>query len=174
MTNTVLSSTFFLTVLLIVGLIFFLRASVKERIEQIQLISSLSEESLYTQLQQYFDQRAYKLVDVDKSKNLVKFQGNVRPSWFLAIFLSFLAACGFLCLGLVLSLISSSLNAFVLVLPLFAPLTGVFYWQKAGRVEQVLLKIEPNQEQPQQTLITVRGHRDELSEMQKFLPLQTT
>jgi len=173
-TNTVLSSTFFLTVLLIVGLIFFLRASVKERIEQIQLISSLSEESLYTHLQQYFDHRAYKLVDVDKSKNLVKFQGNVRPSWFLAIFLSFLAACGFLCLGLVLSLISSSLNAFVLVLPLFAPLTGVFYWQKAGRVEQVLLKIEPNQEQPQQTLITVRGHRDELSEMQKFLSLQTT
>lgn len=170
MTTTVISSTFFLTVLLIVGLIFFIRASVKARIEQIELISSLSSDSLSSKLQEYFDKRAYKLVEVDKSRNVVKFQGSVRPSWFLAIFLSFLAACGFLCLGLVLSLLFTSLNALVFLLPLLAPLTGVFYWQKAGRVEEVLLKIEPKLDLPNQTLITVRGHRDELSEIQKFFP----
>jgi uncharacterized membrane protein len=103
--TAVLSSTFLLTLLLAVGLLFFIRASVKDRIQQVQLIAEEPEESLLSRLQQYFDQRAYRVAAVDAATNQVIFQGFVRPSWFLAIFLTVLAACGILCLSLVLSML---------------------------------------------------------------------
>lgn len=185
MNTTVISSTFFLTLLLMVGLFFFIRASVKDRTQQIQFLSPGGEDSLLPQLQQYFSQRAYQVSAVDKEKNLVQFQGNVRPSLFLAIFLSFLSACGLLCLGFVLSLLYPSLAVLVVILPFLAPFAGVFYWKKAGRVENVFLKFEATERQPPSntfkgdlltqstpTLITVTGHRDELMELQKFLDFQ--
>ena len=103
MDTTILSSTFLLTLLLAVGLFFFIRASVKDRTQQVQLIASEPEESLLARLQHYFEQRAYRVADVDAATRQVIFQGFVRPSWFLAIFLTVLAACGILCLSLVLS-----------------------------------------------------------------------
>ena len=93
MNTTILSSTLLLTLLLAVGLFFFIRASVKDRTEQVKLIAEQPEESLLTQLQEYFDQRAYRIDSVDAATNHVTFSGFVRPSWFLAIFLTLLAAC---------------------------------------------------------------------------------
>ncbi|NEQ63648.1 MAG: cofactor assembly of complex C subunit B, partial [Moorea sp. SIO4A1] len=104
MNTTILASTLWLTLLLAVGLFFFIRASVKDRIQQVKLASPETEESLLNQLKQYFYQRAYQVAAVDAATNQVTFQGIVRPSWFLAIFLTVLAACGILCLSLVLSI----------------------------------------------------------------------
>ncbi len=159
-----------------VGLFFFIRASVKDRTQQVKLIAEEPEESLLGQLQEYFDQRAYRVAAVDPAQNQVTFEGFVRPSWFLAIFLTLLAASGLLCFALVLSLLYPSLSNLFLTLILLAPAAGVFYWKKAGRLEQVGLKVEalPDREKGGQSLITVTAHRDELLQLQQALPLKPT
>jgi hypothetical protein len=174
--TTILSSTFLLTLLLAVGLFFFIRASVKDRTQQVQLIAPEPEESLLVRLQQYFEQRAYRIADVDAASHQVIFQGFVRPSWFLAIFLTVLAACGIGCLSLVLSLLYPKFATIFPGLVLLAPTAGVFYWKKAGRSEQVALKVEAvtTPEAGMQSLITVTAHRDELIELQQALQLKAS
>lgn len=173
MNTTILSSTFFLTLLLAVGLFFFIRASIKDRTEQVKLIVSEPEESLLERLQQYFDERAYRIAALDRTTGEVTFQGFVQPSWFLAIFLTVLAACAILCFSLVLSLLYPTFAKLFLGLILLSPAAGVFYWRGAGRNEQVLLKVEPlpNRERDAQSLITVTAHRDELEQLQQTLKL---
>jgi len=57
-------------------------------------------------------------------------------------------------------------------LVLLSPLAGIFYWKKAGRSEQVSLKLEAESGSETKSLITVRAHRDELAAMQKALDLK--
>lgn len=85
------------------GLFFFIRASAKDRTERIKLTSRESIDQLLSQLQVYFTQRAYHISSVDLQHQTVTFEGFVSPSWFLAIFLSGLAAIGLFCFSLVLS-----------------------------------------------------------------------
>ncbi|MFB2876608.1 MULTISPECIES: cofactor assembly of complex C subunit B [Floridanema] len=175
MSTTILSSTLLLTVLLAIGLFFFIRASVKDRTQVIQLMSTEPTDSLLAQLQQYFTQRSYKVVAIDATQNQVTFAGFVRPSWFLAVFLTFLAAIGILCLVLVLSFLFPQIGLLFLGLELLSPIAGMFYWQKAGRQEQVSLKLESaatESTQETQNLITVTGHRDELSVLRETLGWQ--
>lgn len=176
MDTTILSSTFLLTLLLAVGLFFFIRASVKDRTQQVQLITSEPEASLLARLQNYFEQRAYRVADVDAATHQVTFQGFVRPSWFLAIFLTVLAACGILCLSLVLSFLYPKFASIFSGLVLLAPAAGVFYWKKAGRSEQVALKVEAiaTPDVGTQSLITITAHRDELIELQQALQLKAS
>ncbi|NEO41947.1 MAG: cofactor assembly of complex C subunit B [Moorea sp. SIOASIH] len=174
MNTTILASTLLLTLLLAVGLFFFIRASVKDRIQQVKLASPETEESLLNQLKQYFDQRAYQVAAVDAATNQVTFQGIVRPSWFLAIFLTVLAACGIVCLSLVLSILFPTLTKVFLGLVALAPAAGLFYWKKAERLEQVSLKLESASTQAagEQSLVIVTGHRDELIQLQQSLKLK--
>lgn len=173
----VLSSTFFLTILLLIGLFFFIRASVKDRTREIQFIANLPETSLLPKVKDYFLQRAYKVKSLDPDQEEVTLEGFVQPSWFLAIFLSFLAGTGLLCISLVLFLYFSEMSyrSLFFFLTALAPLAGVFYWKKAGRVEQVSVKLEtpesPSTEEPMST-VTVKAHRDELIQLQRALPLQ--
>lgn len=175
MISTTISSTLLLTILLSVGLFFFIKASVKDRTEAVRLSSEQPQESLVPQLQEYFTGRSYRVAAVDAAKGQVTFQGFVRPSWFLAIFLTLLAAIGILSLVLVLSMLFPKLETAFLGLELLSPIAGLFYWRKAGRQEQVSLKFEElSSSDPQTTksLITVTGHRDELAALQQALPLQ--
>lgn len=174
MSTSVIPSTFFLTLLMAIGLIFFIRASVKDRTQVITLASEQSEASLLTRLRQYFDQRAYRVVSLDAAKNEVIFEGTVRPSLFLAGFLTLLAAVGALCLVLMLSYLVSDLSNVWLGLLLLPPLAGVFYWRGAKRSEQVSLRVEsmPNTNSETKSLITVKAHRDELAELQRILGLK--
>lgn len=135
-----------------------------------QLISQEPIDSLLAQLQQYFTQRSYKVVALDAAQNQVTFAGFVRPSWFLAVFLTLLAALGILCLVLVLSFLFPQVSLLFFALELLSPVAGIFYWQKAGRQEQVSLKLESTQET--ENLITVTGHRDELSVLRETLGWQ--
>ncbi|MBW4422071.1 MAG: cofactor assembly of complex C subunit B [Myxacorys californica WJT36-NPBG1] len=185
MNDSVIASTLVLTVLLMVGLFFFIRASTKDRIQQVRLISKQTEESLLNQLRQYFGERAYHVAAIDAATNQVTFEGKVRPSLFLAIFLSLLAAIGMLCLVLVISMVLPSGSAFWLSLLLLSPLAGVFYWRGAGRIEQVSLKVEPiepelsfssspSSDESAKSVIIVRAHRDELAELQRTLSLSAS
>ncbi len=167
-----LSSPFLLTVLMFIGLVFFIRASTKDRTQVVQLIAPCSEESLLTQLQEYFDHRAYRVTAIDAAANQVTFEGRVRPSVFLTILLTLMAAVGALCLALVLSMLVPLSLVGGLSFLLLAPLAGWFYWRSAGRSEQVSLKVEAGSDAAASTsLITVTAHRDELAELQRALGL---
>lgn len=166
------SSTLLLTSLLAVGLFFFIRASVKERTQEIRLVLEQPQETLMAQLQRYMQERSYQVAKVDAEQNQVTFEGFVRPSVFLAIFLTVLAAAGILCLALVLSLLFPSLGGIFLGLVLLSPAAGAFYWKRAGRREQVLLKVEAiDSESKSQSQLIAIAHRDELIELRKALKL---
>lgn len=170
----IISSTLLLTILVTIGLLFFIRGSVRDRTEQAQLVTGEQEDSLLPKLNQYFQQRAYKVISVDTDSNRVTFEGFVRPSWFLAIFLTVLAAIGFFCIALVLSVLYPSTGNMILGLVVFSPLAGVFYWRGAGRVERVLLQVETIEQGENQgnSLLTVTAHRDELTQLTQALSLK--
>lgn len=173
MDTPILPSTFLLTLLLSVGLFFFIRASTKDRIETAQLISEQDEAALMPRVREYFHLRSYRVAAIDREQNQVTFEGFVKPSWFLAVFLTLLAAIGIVCLLLVLSLIIPSFSTLFLWLVLLSPLSGLFYWKKSGRLEKVSLKLEatPNQQHFSSKII-VTAHRDELAQLQRALQLQ--
>lgn len=174
MNPPIISSTFLLTLLMIVGLVFFIRASVKDRTEQLEFVSEEPEASLLDRLEKHFTERSYRVAAVDPDKHQVKFEGFVSPSWFMAIFLSFLAVMGTLCLALVLSMLFPNVGNLFLSLLLLAPLAGIFYWQKAGRLEQVLLTIEAKDRGNNNQYhhhVRVSAHRDELTVLREALQL---
>ncbi|MFH7024497.1 MAG: cofactor assembly of complex C subunit B [Heteroscytonema crispum UTEX LB 1556] len=173
MDTAILPSTLLLTLLLMVGLFFFIRASTKDRTQIAQLVWDQDEATLMPRLKEYFVARSYRVAAVDSQQNQVTFEGLVRPSWFLAVFLTLLAAAGFLCLSLVLMLLFPNLGKVFLGMLLLSPLSSVFYWKKARRLEKVLLKVETTEsEQKSPTRITVTAHRDELIELQRALQLK--
>ncbi len=167
MNNSVLTSTLILTVLSSIGLVFFIRASVKARIQQLQLVAPSPETDLLDQLQTHLQSRAYKITQVTPTENQITFEGFVQPSWVLAILLTLLAAGGSLGMGLTLSLLFPSYGSIFFWLVLIAPLAGIFYWQKAGRSEQVSLKLDLSEVPEKPSIVTLTGHRDELTEIKK-------
>ncbi|MEA5570476.1 cofactor assembly of complex C subunit B [Calothrix sp. UHCC 0171] len=173
MDNAVLPSTLLLTLLLIVGQVFFIRASTKDRTEKAQLVSTQEETILLPLIKEYFQSRYYRVAEVDPEQNQVTFEGFVRPSLFLAAFLTLLAFVGCLCLALVLSQLLPNFGFASLGLLLLSPLSGLFYWKKAGRLEKVVLKVESSASNPDfSSCITVVAHRDELNELQQALQLK--
>jgi hypothetical protein len=173
MDTVILPSTLLLTLLLAVGLLFFVRASTKERLQKQEFSSEQDETTLMNQLQAYFQARSYRVAAVDREQNQVTFEGFVQPSWFLAVFLTILTAIGLLCLSLVLSSLFPSLMQLFLGIIVLSPVSGLFYWKKAGKLEKVLLRLTPNQSQSGSlSKITVVAHRDELIELQRTLQLK--
>lgn len=173
----VLGSTVFLTILLSVGLFFFIRASVKDRTQVITLTAEGEQPTVLEQLQTYFVERSYRLAAIDAASNQVTYEGFVRPSLPLAIFLSVLAGIGMLCLALVLALLFPDAATILPLLGLLGPLAGFFYWKQAGRVETVALQVESlmSDNDAPLNLVKVTAHRDELLELQrslKFLPYE--
>lgn len=166
---------------MMVGLFFFIRASVKDRTKQIQLIPEESADILIKKLQEYFEARAYQLTVVDPETKQIEFKGYVQPSLFLAVLLSFLAIVGLSCLTLVLLLLFPNFNQLCWLLLLLAPVAGVFYWQKAGRWEKILLQVISSNDHPSRTprgdrphshLVTITAHRDELIQLQENLAVE--
>jgi len=172
MSISLVSSALIPTLLLFVGLFFFIKASVKDRTEKITLYSA--SDQMLTQLEEYFTQRAYHVTARDSTHNRLIFEGFVRPSLFLAIFLTLLAALGLCCGSLLFSIVFPQWNFVWFGLVLLSPIAGIFYWQKAGRTEQVSLVIETQPDAESQHLhssISITAHRDELAQLQKVFPL---
>lgn len=155
---------------MMIGLFFFIRASVKDRTKQIQLVPSQSEDTTIETLRKYFEGRSYQLTAIDPQQKQVEFKGFVQPSLFLAILLSLLAFVGFSCLVLVLFLLFPEMSQLFWFLVLIAPLAGVFYWRKAGRWEKILLQVVSKTDGP--NLVTVTAHRDELIQLQENLSVR--
>lgn len=169
--NTVLVSSASLTFLLAIGLMFFIKASVKDRIEKISFTITEPEEAFLVKLDRYLVDRAYKLVDISDNTG-VTYEGLVAPSWFMAIFLTSLAAGGFLCLGLVLNYVFTS--NLCLGLAVLAPLAGIFYWKKSERLEQIVFVATEKfpKEQANGSMFSLTGHRDELKILERSLKIQ--
>ncbi len=173
MSFPVLPSTFFLTLLLLIGLFFFIRASTKDRTEVAQLIADQPQEPVLEKLQSYFTARAYKLISIDAEKNLVTFEGFVRPSAFLAVFLSALTAVGLSCIALVLMFQFPNASYFPFGLVAVSPVAGIFYWKRSARLEQVSLRVDSIEDSVEEkTEVIVTAHRDEVIQLQRSLGLQ--
>ncbi len=168
---------------MVIGLVFFIRASTKDRIEVAQFGSTQAAEPLQRAVMDYFQSRAYRQIETvledAGSRNqtvaaltdeaAVTVAGLVSPSWFLAIFLSTLAAVGFACLALVVVTLSPSWGWLMFGLVAASPLAGVFYWRKSSRPEKVVFRIEPEETEKFASKLTIRGHRDELAELRNAL-----
>lgn len=162
MTETVIYSTLFLTLLMMVGLFFFIRASTKDRTEVLILDSPAAPNTTLDALTVYFEQRAYQVQTRQANPDHILLKGQVRPSWFLALFLSSLAAVGGLCFALVLSSLFPGIGLAFGGLVLIAPAAGWFYWQRAGREERITLETTSTDTETSKPQITVTAHRDEL------------
>lgn len=174
--DPVLSSTFLLTLLLLVGLAFFLRASVKDRTELAEFVDSREQIALLEQLQQYFETRAYRVIAVEPDQSRIRLEGVVNASVFLAVFLSLLAAVGLGCIALVLALTFPQVGWGFAVLVGVAPGAGLFYWRGAVRPEAVSFQVlsDDDREAAGGTRLRVSAHRDELIALQSQLGLKRT
>jgi hypothetical protein len=173
MDTAILPSTLLLTLLMLVGLVFFIRASTKDRIETAQLVSQQNEAVFMSGLKDYFQQRGYRVAAIDSERNQVTFEGFVQPSVFLALFLTLLAAIGLLCLTLVILQLFPNLSITFAAIVLISPLSGLFYWKKSGRIEKVSLFVKSTAgKQSSPSKITVVAHRDELAQLQNSLNLE--
>jgi hypothetical protein len=162
--SPVVSSTLFLTLLLFIGLFFFVKASVKDRFQSAIYPFDQAEETVLVKLGEYFQQRAYRVAAVAPDAAQITLEGTVRPSLFLASLLSLMVAIGLVCLGLVLSIVLPQFGWSGLGLVILTPLATWFYWQKAQRVETIRLQVmeDPKSATTESCRISVAGHRDEL------------
>ena len=168
-------STLFLTGLMVIGLVFFIRASTKDRIEMMRFGAKQPAEALEPALMRYFQSRAFRLAseadgieptlqaETSEATTLV---GIVSPSLFLAVFLSALAAVGLACLGLIMATLFPAWGKFLLGLVLLSPLAGVFYWRKSSRPETIIFRVDSESERDFLSKLTIKGHRDEIADLQ--------
>lgn len=193
MQTAVIPSTLLLTLLMCVGLFFFIRASVKDRTEEVTWPVDWPEETLRDRLRTYFANRAYRVAAIDADRDAVTFEGFVRPSLGLAAFLSTLAAVGLTCLAAIPMMVVPGLGPLPLALVLLAPVAGWFYWKNAGRIEQVCIRLDDPAESDgaagaetegdwtegdragkddNTRHLTAIAHRDELAAMERALSLR--
>ena len=158
-------STFVLTILLAIGLGFFLRAASKDRTTVVDIVSSLPPVEVLAGISTWLEERGWKSSGGDPDERILRFNGEVSYSRLLAIFLSVLCGLGGACLGLVLSLVFPGLGWWPLCFALIAPFAGVFYRQRAFREECVELKLLKVSDGSYSTY-RIRAHRDELIAME--------
>jgi hypothetical protein len=176
--NFTLPSTFGLACLLFIGLVFFIRASTKDRTEVVVYCSDLDDVELITSLQRHFSKRAYRVTGVDEALGEISLAGTVGASKFLAIFLGVLAGIGLFCLGLILTIALPQLGYTPYLLILLAPAASWFYWQGATREETVKFRLLPTETTVEEndvtspTRLTVSAHRDELAVLESQVPLK--
>ncbi len=164
--QNVFSSTLLLTFLLAVGLVFFLRAASKDRTTVIDVFSPLPPLVLLNGISVWLEDRGWKNEGGDPDKQLLRFNGNVASSPFMAVFLSVLGGLGSGCLGLVLSQLFPQLGWWPLLLALIgSPMAGIIYKKRSSRIEFLELKLLQAEEN-QPSVLRLRAHRDELIAME--------
>lgn len=159
-----LSSSLILTLLLLVGLIFFLRAAVKDRTTEMLLQHPhWQQEEVLAAVSKYLFQRSFRVVAVSPDQELVTLSGQVVPSVGLMLLLMLLAAVGFSCLSLVLGILFPDWQNLAWTPLLAVPGVGLFYWRGATRSEQVTIGWRsPNH-------LWIKAHKDEIRILQAEL-----
>ena len=175
--NYPLNSTLFLTILLTIGLFFFLKASSKDRTTIIDISSSKKPLEVLNEVCNWLKMRGWQQIKVNSDKKTLTFKGQVISSKSLAIFLSILGGLGSCALGLVLVQMYPILNWWPILLGLIGgPLSGFVYFKNSQREEIFELKLI-NENELKFTQLRLRAHRDELiafeNELKVKLELQT-
>ena len=163
-----LGSTLLLTLLLAIGLVFFLRAASKDRTTVVEVHSPRPALEVLDGLREWLLARGWQAEGGDPEQRLLRFRGQVQASIPLAVLLSLLAAVGAGCLGLVLRQLLPPLQGWPLLLVLLGPLAGVLYRRRAARSELLELRLTSDDQQSGSSL-KVRAHRDELIAMEQEL-----
>ena len=164
-----LNSTLLLTILLAIGLFFFLRASSKDRTTTVEISSSQKPVMVLNCLYQWLNLRGWKQTGGDFEQRILIFKGQVISSKFLAIFLCILGGFGSCALGLVIIQIYPKFGWWPILLGLIGgPMSGMFYFKKSAREEKFELRLI-NENDNDSTLMRLRAHRDELISLENEL-----
>jgi hypothetical protein len=95
-------SILLLTILLAIGLVFFLRAASKDRTTVVDITSPQSPLAVLEGISSWLEQRGWNRDGGDAERQVLRFQGQVASSQPLAVLLSILGSIGSACFGLVL------------------------------------------------------------------------
>ena len=164
-----LNSTLLLTILLAIGLFFFLRASSKDRTTVVEITSSQKPVEVLNVMYEWLNLRGWKQTGGNFDQRILTFKGQVVSSKLLAIFLSLLGGFGSCALGLVIIQIYPNLGWWPIFLGLIGgPLSGMVYFKKSAREEKFELRLI-NENQNDSTFMRLRAHRDELISLENEL-----
>ena len=165
-----LNSTLLLTILLGIGLFFFLRASSKDRTTIVEITSSQKPLEVLNVMCEWLNLRGWKQTGGDFDQRILIFKGEVLSSKLLAIFLSLLGGFGSCALGLVIIQIYPILGWWPILLGLIGgPLSGILYFRKSSREEKFELRLISDEENEEITSMRLRAHRDELISLENEL-----
>ncbi len=154
-------STLLLTVLLAIGLVFFLRAASKDRTTVVDVSSPQAPIAVLDGLSSWLEDRGWIRDGGDVERQVLRFRGQVTSSTPLAVLLSVLAAIGGSCFGLVLRQLSPELSWWPLMLIGLGPVAGWIYRRRAARTETLELQLL-NESDVAGSQLRLRAHRDEL------------
>ncbi len=156
------SSVLLLTILLAIGLVFFLRAASKDRTTVVDVSSPLPPLEVLNGISDWLEKRGWKSDGGDAERKVLRYQGQVASSRFLAILLSMYGGLGSACLGLVIRQLYPSLGWWPLMLVIVGgPLAGLIYSKRSARIESFEFRLMSSDETLNSTL-RIRAHRDEL------------
>ena len=165
-----LNSTLLLTILLSIGLFFFLRASSKDRTTVVEITSSQQPVEVLNVMYEWLNLRGWKQTGGNFDQRILIFKGQVTSSKLLAIFLSLLGGFGSCALGLVIIQIYPGLGWWPILLGFVGgPLSGIIYYKKSAREEKFELRLLSNGDNEEMTLMRLRAHRDELISLENEL-----
>ena len=165
-----LNSTLILTILLAIGLFFFLRASSKDRTTVVEITSSQKPVEVLNVMCEWLNLRGWKQIGGDFDQRILIFQGQVVSSKLLAIFLGILGGFGSCALGLVIIQIYPILGWWPILLGFIGgPASGIVYLRKSAREEKFELRLISKDENEKMTLMRLRAHRDELISLENEL-----
>ena len=160
------SSVLLLTLLLVIGLVFFLRAASKDRTTVVEVHSSMPPLEVLNAVSLWLEQRGWRSDGGDADRKLLCFQGSVASSTTLAVLLSIFGGLGSACLGLVIRQLYPILDWWPLLLAIVGgPLAGFVYQRRAARIESFELRLLSSAES-QNSVLRIRAHRDELIAME--------
>ena len=154
-------STFILTILLAIGLAFFIRAASKDRTTVVNISSPLPPLHVLKGLSAWLEERGWRGEGGDADRRILKFNGAVSSSPALAVFLSVLCGLGGSCLGLVICQLYPGLIWWPLMLGGLGPFAGLFYRTRSSRQESLEMRLISSFSDAE-TLLRIRAHRDEL------------
>ena len=166
--NYSLKSTFILTILLFIGLFFFLRASSKDRTTTIEISTEKDQIDSLNIICSWLKLRGWNQVGGNIDQKTLTFKGQVVSSNSLAIFLSILGGIGSCSLGLVIKQIFPSLNWWPILLGIIGgPISGIIYSKNSQREETFEFRLLDTLDNS--TKLRLRAHRDELISLEKEL-----
>ena len=164
-----LNSTLLLTILLSIGLFFFLRASSKDRTTTIEISSTKEPIEALNMICDWLCLRGWKQIGGNFNKQILTFKGQVTSSKLLAIFLSILGGLGSCALGLVIIQIYPPLGWWPILLAFVGgPLSGIIYFKKSHREETFEFRLV-NSDKSDLTQFKLKAHRDELIALENEL-----